>query len=53
MRLVTQALEPNEHLVGLAGCQHAWPCVGKLAIILHDRGKIVTSERARQVFVDR
>src|SRR2546421_1996501 len=53
MRLVKQALEPKEHLVGLAGCQHAWPCFGKPAIVLHDRGKIFTSERARQVLVDR
>jgi hypothetical protein len=53
MRLVKQALEPKEHVVGLAGCQHAWPCVGKPAIVLHDRGTIFTSERARQVLVDR
>ena len=53
MRLVKQALEPKEHLVGLAGCEHAWPCYGKPAIIFHDRGKIFTSERARQVLVDR
>jgi len=53
MRLVKQALEPKEHLVGLAGCEHAWPCFGKPAIVLHDRGKIFTSERARQVLVDR
>src|SRR5438105_14227522 len=53
MRLLNQALEPKEHLVGLAGCEHAWPCYGKPAIIFHDRGKIFTSERARQVLVDR
>jgi hypothetical protein len=53
MRLVKQALEPKDHVVGLAGCQHAWPCIGKPAIVLHDRGKIFTSERARQVLVDR
>lgn len=53
MRLVKQALEPKEHLVGLAGCAHTWPCYGKPAIIFHDRGKIFTSERARQVLVDR
>jgi transposase len=53
MRLVKQALEPKDHLVGLAGCQHAWPCFGKPAIVFHDRGKIFTSERARQVLVDR
>src|SRR5207237_7036966 len=53
MRLLKMALEPKEHLVGLAGCQHAWPCFGKPAIVFHDRGKIFTSERARQVLVDR
>jgi hypothetical protein len=40
-------------LVGLTGCEHPWPCYGKPAIIFHDRGKIFTSERARQVLVDR
>ena len=53
MRLVKQALEPKDRLVGLTGCEHAWPCYGKPAIIFHDRGKIFTSERARQVLVDR
>jgi transposase len=52
MRLVKQSLERKEQLVGRAGCQHAWPCFGKPAIIFHDRGKIFTSERARQVLVD-
>jgi len=53
MRLVKQSLEGKDHLVGLAGCEHPWPCFGKPAIIFHDRGKIFTSERARQVLVDR
>jgi hypothetical protein len=53
MRLVKMALEPKEQQVGRAGCQHAWPCFGKPAIVFHDRGKIFTSERARQVLVDR
>ncbi len=53
MRLVKMALEPKDELVGRAGCQHSWPCYGKPAIIFHDRGKIFTSERARQVLVDR
>jgi len=53
MRLVKQALEPKDRLVLQAGCQHSWPCSGKPAIIFHDRGKIFTSERARQVLVDR
>jgi transposase len=53
MRLVKQALEPKDRLVLQAGCQHPWPCYGKPAIVFHDRGKIFTSERARQVLVDR
>ncbi len=53
IRLVKGALEPKDRLVLAAGCQHAWPCLGKPAIIFHDRGKIFTSERARQVVVDR
>lgn len=53
MRLVRQTLEPKDRLVGLTGCSHPWPCYGKPAIIFHDRGKIFTSERARQVLVDR
>jgi transposase len=53
MRLVKQCLEGKDRLVGLAGCEHSWPCFGKPAIIFHDRGKIFTSERARQVLVDR
>jgi len=53
MRLVKVSLERKDHLVGLAGCEHSWPCYGKPAILFHDRGKIFTSERARQVLVDR
>src|SRR6266487_2140012 len=53
MRLVRMALLPKDELVGRAGCQNSWPCFGKPAIIFHDRGKIFTSERARQVLVDR
>lgn len=53
MRLVKMALEPKDRLVLASGCQHPWPCFGKPAIIFHDRGKIFTSERARQVLVDR
>src|SRR5437660_12864882 len=52
-RLVKQTLEPKDRLVLLAGCQHPWPCSGKPAIVFHDRGKIFTSERARQGLVDR
>lgn len=53
MRLVKMALEPKDRLILQTGCQHTWPCSGKPAIIFHDRGKIFTSERARQVLVDR
>jgi transposase len=53
MRLLKMALEPKDRLVLASGCQHAWPCTGKPAIVFHDRGKIFTSERARQVLVDR
>src|SRR6266851_5338483 len=53
MRLVKMALEPKDRLVLRAGCEHSWPCYGKPAIVLHDRGKIFTSERARAVLVDR
>jgi hypothetical protein len=53
MRLVKMALEPKDELVVRTGCQHAWPCYGKPAIFFPDRGKIFTSERARQVLVDR
>ena len=53
MRLVKGMLEPKDRLVLQAGCQHPWPCSGKPAVIFHDRGKIFTSERARQGQVDR
>ena len=53
MRLLKMALEPKDRLVLQAGCQHDWPCYGKPATTFHDRGKIFTSERARQVLVDR
>src|SRR5256886_27506 len=53
MRLMKQALEPKDRLALRAGCQHPWPIAGKPAIVFHDRGKIFTSERARQVLVDR
>jgi transposase len=53
MRLIKGALEPKDRLVLQSGCQHDWPCYGKPATIFHDRGKIFTSERARQVLVDR
>src|SRR5207253_5744618 len=47
------ALEPKDRLVLQEGCEHSWSCYGKPAIVFHDRGKIFTSERARQVLVDR
>jgi transposase len=53
MRLLKMTLEPKDRLVLAAGCQHQWSCYGKPATIFHDRGKIFTSERARQVLVDR
>jgi len=53
MRLVKMTLEPKDRFVLQAGCQHPWPCFGKPAVVFHDRGKIFTSERARQVLVDR
>src|SRR2546421_8211176 len=53
MRLVKGMLEPKDRLVLKAGCQHDWPCYGKPATIFHDRGKIFTSDRARQELVDR
>ncbi len=53
MRLIKQALEPKDELVRRYGCKHSWPCMGKPAVIFHDRGKIFTSERATQVVVDR
>ena len=53
MRLIKGALEPKDRLVLQAGCRHDWPISGKPATVFHDRGKIFTSERARQVLVDR
>ena len=53
MRLVKVSMERKDHLVSNTGCEHSWPCFGKPAIIFHDRGNIFTSERARQVLVDR
>ncbi len=53
MRLVKVSMERKDHLVNINGCEHAWPCFGKPAIIFHDRGKIFTSERARSILVDR
>src|SRR6266550_2761490 len=53
MRLIKGALEPKDRLVLQAGCQNPWPCYGKPEVVFHDRGKIFTSDRARQVLVDR
>lgn len=53
MRLIKQTLEPKDELVRRYGCKHSWPCMGKPAVIFHDRGKIFTSARATQVVVDR
>ena len=53
MRLVKMTIEPKDRITTLYDCHHRWPCSGKPAVIFHDRGKIFTSERARQVLVDR
>jgi len=53
MRLVKMSMESKDRLTTLYECRHSWPCSGKPAVIFHDRGKIFTSERARQVLVDR
>jgi hypothetical protein len=53
MRLIKQAMEPKDRLVKLYECMNPWPCYAKPGLILHDRGKIFTSERATQVLVDR
>ena len=53
MRLVKMSMESKDRITTLYECQHPWPCSGKPAVIFHDRGKIFTSERARQVLVDR
>src|SRR5712692_10150013 len=52
MRLVKMSMEAKDRITTLYECQHPWPCTGKPAVIFHDRGKIFTSERARQVLVD-
>jgi hypothetical protein len=43
MRLLKGTLEEKDQQVVRAGCQHPWPCLGKPAIVFHDRGKIFTS----------
>src|SRR3989440_11336631 len=53
MRLVKMTIEPKDRITTLYDCHHRWPCSGKPAVIFHDRGKIFTSERARQVLVER
>jgi len=53
LRLVKMALEPKDRITALYEGHHRWPCSGKPAVILHDRGKIFTSQRARPVLVDR
>src|SRR2546423_14405490 len=46
-------MERKDHVAGIIGGEHPCPFFAKPAIIFHDRGKIFTSERARQVLVDR
>src|SRR5260221_7489288 len=53
MRLVKGMLETKDRLVLHARSLHDCPCYRKPATVFHDRGKIFTSERARQVLVDR
>jgi hypothetical protein len=53
MRLVKMSLEPKDRITALYECHHRWPCSGKPAVIFPDRGNIFTSQRARQVLVDR
>lgn len=53
MRLIRLAMERKDTLTVAAGCKNKWTCYGKPALILSDRGKIFTSERATEVLVDR
>lgn len=52
-RLVKMSMESKDRITTLYEGRHSWPCSGKPAVIFHDRGQIFTSERARQVLVDR
>lgn len=53
LRLLKQAMEPKDELVRRHGCINAWPCFGRPAEILSDRGRIFISKHATDVVVDR
>jgi len=53
MRLVKQAMESKTAITLEAGCSYTWDCSCKPVLILHDRGKIFDSARAKAVLVDR
>lgn len=53
LRLLKQAMEPKDELVRRHGCINDWPCYGRPAEILSDRGRIFISHHATDVVVDR
>lgn len=53
LRLVKQAMEPKDELTRRFGCINSWPCHGRPAQILSDRGRIFISKLATEVVVDR
>ncbi len=53
MRLLKQSMEPKDELVRRYNCINAWPCYGRPAQILSDRGRIFISAHATEVVVDR
>jgi len=53
LRLIKQAMEPKDELLRRFHCLNPWPCYGRPAEILTDRGKAVTSELGTVVLVDR
>jgi hypothetical protein len=53
MRLLKQAMEPKDEIVRRFNCINPWPCYGRPAEILSDRGKFVISEHGTTVLVDR
>lgn len=53
LRLLKQAMEPKGEITSRHGCINAWPCYGRPAEILSDRGRIFISKHATDVVVDR
>jgi hypothetical protein len=53
LRLIKQAMEPKDEILRRFKCLNPWPCYGRPAEILSDRGKIITSELSTVVLVDR